>query len=328
LEKTNDCVILYTYDVDGSLISFNYLGTEYFYVKDILGNIVRIIDATGTTLVEYQYDAYGNILYTLDNSGTLNLSHINPYRYRSYRYDEEISYYYCNARYYQPIIGRWLNADSVRFLDPEGTGGLNLFAYCANNPVMNVDPNGKFVISILICSIIIGAIIGGVLGGVTASQSGSDVATGIITGALLGAGVGAIVGIALAGGGVAYFSSAGISTLSKLTTDLFSYTMYGTPFGTWEDYALAFTMGGLMTGSGIILQIGEDIIARPLMTQLFKMGTRGTEFNLEKFGYDVITRAATHFIPAPWKSFVRGITRGYWDVWGNESYNEFQFNYA
>ena len=79
LEKTNDCVILYTYDVDGSLISFNYLDQEYFYVKDILGNIVRIIDATGTTLVEYQYDAYGNILYTLDNSGTLNLSHINPY---------------------------------------------------------------------------------------------------------------------------------------------------------------------------------------------------------------------------------------------------------
>jgi len=159
LEKTNDCVILYTYDVDGSLISFNYLGTEYFYVKDILGNIVRIIDATGTTLVEYQNDAYGNTLYTLDNSGTLNLSHINPYRYRFYRYDEEISYYYCNTRYYQPMIGRWLNADHVAFLDPEGTGELNLFGYCVNNPVMYSDPSGEILITtiILIITILAGA---------------------------------------------------------------------------------------------------------------------------------------------------------------------------
>ncbi|MFA7179335.1 MAG: RHS repeat-associated core domain-containing protein [Dehalococcoidales bacterium] len=142
LEKTNDCVILYTYDVDGSLISFNYDGNEYFYVKDLLGNIIRIIDTNGATLVEYQYDAYGNILHVIDTSGSLALSTINPYTYRGYRYDAEISYYYCNARYYQPLIGRWLNADHVAFLDPEGTGGLNLFGYCGNNPVMYSDPSG------------------------------------------------------------------------------------------------------------------------------------------------------------------------------------------
>ncbi len=199
LEKTNDCVILYTYDVDGSLISFNYAGTEYFYVKDIFGNIVRIIDATGSTLVEYQYDAYGNILYTLDNSGTLNLSHINPYRYRFYRYDEEISYYYCNARYYQPLIGRWLNADHVRFLDPEGTGGLNLFGYCGNNPVMKVDPSGEILIStlVMIACIVIGTIAGGVVANNIAKSYGLS-GDNLVLATILGATAGGLLGYLVA----------------------------------------------------------------------------------------------------------------------------------
>lgn len=50
--------------------------------------------------------------------------------------------YYLNSRYYDPEIGRFVNADDISFLDPESINGLNLYAYCGDNPVMNVDPTG------------------------------------------------------------------------------------------------------------------------------------------------------------------------------------------
>jgi len=60
------------------------------------------------------------------------------------RSDVETGLYYCNTRYYDPKIGRWLSADDISYLDPKSIGGLNLFAYCGNNPVMGYDPMGKW----------------------------------------------------------------------------------------------------------------------------------------------------------------------------------------
>lgn len=53
------------------------------------------------------------------------------------------------TRYYDPKIGRFINADSTEYLDHETLGGLNLYAYCNNNPVMGFDPNGHFIILII-----------------------------------------------------------------------------------------------------------------------------------------------------------------------------------
>ena len=63
--------------------------------------------------------------------------------------------YYCKSRYYVPEWCRWLNADSISLLNPQNIHELNLFAYCKNNPVMNVDPSGDFAISALIVGAII-----------------------------------------------------------------------------------------------------------------------------------------------------------------------------
>ena len=52
--------------------------------------------------------------------------------------------YYCNSRYYDPQMGRWLNSDDISYLDPVTLNGLNLYAYCGNNPVMYFDPTGHF----------------------------------------------------------------------------------------------------------------------------------------------------------------------------------------
>ncbi len=74
--------------------------------------------------------------------GNVQIAAINPYRYRGYYYDTETGLYFLKARYYDPAVGRFISMDDVAYIDPETIGGLNLFAYCNNNPVMNFDPSG------------------------------------------------------------------------------------------------------------------------------------------------------------------------------------------
>ena len=56
--------------------------------------------------------------------------------------------YYLESRYYDPEIGRFISPDSIEYIDPEYVNGLNLYAYCDNNPIMNVDPSGCFAITL------------------------------------------------------------------------------------------------------------------------------------------------------------------------------------
>uniref|UniRef100_UPI00047AC0DC RHS repeat-associated core domain-containing protein n=1 Tax=Haploplasma modicum TaxID=2150 RepID=UPI00047AC0DC len=51
--------------------------------------------------------------------------------------------YYCESRYYDPELGRWLSIDSYNYLDPSSANGSNLYAYCVNNPVMYLDSDGN-----------------------------------------------------------------------------------------------------------------------------------------------------------------------------------------
>ena len=67
----------------------------------------------------------------------------NPFRYRSYYFDTETGLYYLKSRYYDPEICRFITIDDISYIDPETINGLNLYAYCGNNPVMFSDPNGK-----------------------------------------------------------------------------------------------------------------------------------------------------------------------------------------
>lgn len=114
-----------------------YNGVKYYYVYDVLGNVVKLLDSNGTIVAEYAYDAYGN----LDSSITLTtIGSKNPYRYKGYRFDEETGLYYLNSRYYNPETGRFINADGV--IDTGGILGKNMYTYAHNNPVMFVDPSG------------------------------------------------------------------------------------------------------------------------------------------------------------------------------------------
>ena len=70
--------------------------------------------------------------------------------------------YYCQSRYYVPEWCRWLTPDSIEYLEPDNINGLNLYCYCMNDPVNNVDPSGHFAItlSVILWAAAIGAEVG------------------------------------------------------------------------------------------------------------------------------------------------------------------------
>ena len=94
---------------------------------------MSIVDAQGEVVAEYEYDPYGNIVF---QSGSL--ADVNPLRYRGYVFDSETRFYYLQSRYYDPELGRFLNADSYASTG-QGVLGNNMFAYCLNNPVNYAD---------------------------------------------------------------------------------------------------------------------------------------------------------------------------------------------
>jgi RHS repeat-associated protein len=93
-------------------------------------------------VVSYVYDSWGKLV-SITGSEALTTGAKNPYRYRGYRYDTETGLYYLNSRYYNPEIGRYLNADNIGGKVGE-LGSHNMFAYCLNNPVNMDDPSGHW----------------------------------------------------------------------------------------------------------------------------------------------------------------------------------------
>ena len=85
-------------------------------------------------MVKYSYTAYGEI-QEISGAFASTIGAYNPFRYKGYYYDTETSMYYCKSRYYVPEWGRFLTPDSFEYLDPTSIIGLNLFAYCSNNPI-------------------------------------------------------------------------------------------------------------------------------------------------------------------------------------------------
>ena len=110
--------------------------------------IVAVYNASGTKLVAYTYDAWGNHTVTYYNAGTATAAIKNPFRYRGYYYDSDIGLYYLNSRYYDANTGRFINADGY-ISTGQGILGYNMYAYCGNNPVNYVDYSGTSPLGIV-----------------------------------------------------------------------------------------------------------------------------------------------------------------------------------
>lgn len=138
----------FTYDEIGPM-SVIYNGAEYFYLKNAQGDVTGLVNSSGTQVVDYTYDAWGNILSTTGSMAD-SLGYTNPIRYRGYYYDSETELYYLQSRFYNSKIGRWINADDPEMLFKEFEELLqyNLFAYCWNNPVNMYDPDGYWTLAL------------------------------------------------------------------------------------------------------------------------------------------------------------------------------------
>ena len=144
--------------------------------------MVGLVNSSGKLVVEYVYDPWGKLLETkigvaeTDSKYTTynNMALRNPLRYRGYIYDRDTGLYYLQSRYYDPEIGRFINADSYASTDATGLLSTNMFAYCENDPVNKSDPTGE-VAPILV------AMAGGALVGI-AEQFMTDVIYAMVTG--------------------------------------------------------------------------------------------------------------------------------------------------
>ncbi len=145
---SGDNTLLFYYDEDDTPTSFTHNGTMYYYVKNWFGDIVKIVDQNGTVVANYTYDALGKKLDITNSSGTTitsdsSVALLNPLRYRGYIYDDETGLYYLQSRYYDPTIGRFVNADVYCDTLSGEPLSTNMFSYCNNNSVNQLDPNGK-----------------------------------------------------------------------------------------------------------------------------------------------------------------------------------------
>ena len=164
----------FVYDENNQPLAMKYNNTLYYYVLNAQGDVVRIVDGSRSVVASYTYDPWGKII---SSSGTL--ADINPLRYRGYYYDSETGFYYLQSRYYDPEIGRFINADSYASTDATGLLSTNMFAYCENDPVNKSDPTGE-VAPILV------AMAGGAMVGL-AEQFMTDVIYAMVTGQSLDA---------------------------------------------------------------------------------------------------------------------------------------------
>ena len=233
--------------------------------------MVKLIDGSGNTVVEYAYDSWGKKLST---TGTLasTLGQYQPFRYRGYVYDEETQWYYLQSRYYDPTTRRFISAD-VYLSTGKGVLGHNAYAYCLNNPVGSFDNKGEWslpnwakvvigataivglaVASVCTCgatAVICGAALSGaIIGGASGAVSGAVMGgiTGGWQGALDGACSGFMTGTLV--GGVTGAASAGINIATGATT------VVGNAHGSVLHRLASNIEAGKMAASGQYSQIG------------------------------------------------------------------------
>ena len=209
-EETSGNITVYVYDAEGTPIGMRYHGADYsvnqwdvfWYEKNLQGDVVAVYSEAGTKLISYTYDAFGQTMSMQYNGGYSTAAYNNPFRYRGYYYDKDLGLYYVSSRYYDPVISRWINADTTDVLTVTTMGltDKNLFAYCDNNPVMRADSGGDF------WHIIAGAVAGALIAGVTkiisnvidekslTDELATEMISGAASGALASTGVG-IVGM-------------------------------------------------------------------------------------------------------------------------------------
>ena len=297
-EKKNDRIIHYIYNEQNQLVGFEHQQNNYFYVRDLLGIIRNIIDVNGNIVVTYKYDGWGNHkVYgssNVENTSTDFIGNINPFRYKGYYYDVETDWYYLQNRYYSPLLSRFINMDHTLYLEPGSIDGINLFAYCANNPVMYADPSGCVpewlgwaltgvalvgltaltVLSLGTAAPITGVMAGVIIGATCGAYAGaitSVVSQGIFNGwdnisswaVLKQTGIGAFTG-AISGLGAGLGTTVLTGGISQVTSGLFDGSI-----DSFSDGLIQFALGGML--AGMTYGLGKTVSNKLAVSKISKI---------------------------------------------------------
>ena len=131
--------LIVVYDNEDSICGIVVNEIPYYFQKNLQGDIIGIVDETGTVVARYTYDAWGACTVV---SGSAPIANINPFRYRGYFCDVETGLYYLQSRYYDPTTGRFINADDAQCVFGSSDDFHNSYQYCGNNPISRFDPDG------------------------------------------------------------------------------------------------------------------------------------------------------------------------------------------
>ena len=130
------------YDNEESVCGILYNNVSYYFIKNLQGDVISIVNKDAQTVARYSYDAWGVCTVTQNSAG---IATINPFRYRGYYYDEETGLYYLQSRYYAANIGRFIIPDKI--FDSQILLFGNIHFYCNNNPTNSIDSNGHFALA-------------------------------------------------------------------------------------------------------------------------------------------------------------------------------------
>ena len=231
------------YDAEGKPFLLRLNGkTDYFYLYNGLGDVVGLIDSSNKVVVRYQYNSWGKVTSTQDTSG-VSLATLNPFCYRKYVCDPETGLYCLGSRYYDPEVGRFVNADDFETLtyQMDSVQGKNLYQYCFNNPINMQDEDGGWPKWVTEVAIGIGAI---VIGAAAVAAT-----AGVKTAAISGA-IGAVVGASTSVVG------------NRISTGSWKNSTQIALKGAVDGFASGFMTGGIMAGASQVVSSGFKVAAK------------------------------------------------------------------
>ena len=254
-----------THTIDGTT-------TVYYYITNLQGDVMYLVDDTGTVKAAYTYDPYGNTL-----TATGILAEFNPLRYRGYVHEDEMGWYYVSSRYYDPQLRRFINADAIELIGANGDFvSVNLFAYCGNNPIIREDNGGQFWN--IVAGAVSGAIISTLIQVVDNMIHGNEWYDGIV----LAAANGAITG-GLAASGAPVKVQAIVSGFAAAGTEYINQSI-DSQIIDWRKVATAGVSGfisGAIGGDGIRHQNG-DLAKAQKIYDYAKNGVKTSKWNAAK----------------------------------------------
>ena len=223
-EKTGSNITWYLYDSLGNPVGYEYGGAKYWYITNLQGDILYVVNSAGTPIGSYTYSPYGDFTATVLSSSDSTAFSANHLTYRGYYYDAETGLYYLGSRYYDAQVGRFISSDTVDVVSTASTAitDKNLFAYCDNNPINRADDGGEF------WHIVAGAVIGAI-GGAASTMISQLISGGSVNWTA--------VAISAASGAISGAVTAACPCLGPVATGMFQGTLSAATYAATEKFA-------------------------------------------------------------------------------------------